>query len=112
MSDDPLEMFWEVIAYVEGGHRHELIQETVFQLAAALRVSRERVARLQNTVVENIEEIKTLKARVKALEKDLAYYKTHYEECHEDLVSWMRKGEEWRDQLEAAHRELENLTTK
>ena len=47
MSEDPLDRFWEVIADVEVGHRHELIQETVFQLAAALRVSRARVAELE-----------------------------------------------------------------
>jgi len=47
MSEDPLEMFWEVIADVEVGHRHGLIQETVFQLAAALRVSRAQLAELE-----------------------------------------------------------------
>ena len=46
-------------------------REDIPALLATIRESRERVGRLQNTVLSNIEEIQTLKARVKELEDEL-----------------------------------------
>jgi predicted RNase H-like nuclease (RuvC/YqgF family) len=66
-----------------------------------------RVQRLQNTVLENIEEIKTLKARVAELEKELAFAdsdvaakRSYIEELEREMAVAKRLDSEQFEQIE------------